>query len=103
MGISLQSIPHRNVSEFSGKLLVLALSSNDFQALLTDSRFHWQLPTDRGSLDMNLAGYRFTLNDAHEVLIWETNNGFSLFGLDKARMKLVMFRDDQRPFNLVKQ
>lgn len=96
MNISLQSIPHQRVEYFNGVVLVLALSSNDCQALLTDSRFQWQPPPRRSETKMQLGEWEFIDGDRYDVVVCEPKTG-SLFGLDKTRLRFAMCHD-QAPF-----
>jgi hypothetical protein len=97
MGISLQSIPHQRVEYFTGTVLVLSLSSNDCQALLTDSRFKWQLPPTKG--DLNFGGWQIIYGDRYDVVISEQNTG-RLFALDKTRLKLAMCQENGEFFKV---
>jgi len=99
MRISFQSIPHQKVDYFNGNVLVLALSSNDCQALLIDSRFHWQKPPRRSETKMQLGDWEFIEGDRYDVVISEQNTG-RLFGLDKTRLKLTMCQDNGEFFKV---
>jgi hypothetical protein len=92
MSISLQSIPHQRVQYFNGVVLVLALSTNDCQALLTDSRFQWRQPPGKSETKMRLGEWEFIDGDRYDVVVCELNTG-RLFGLDKTRLVLAMCSD----------
>ena len=92
MGVSLQSLPHQRVQYFNGKVLVLALSSNDCQTLLTDSRFQWRQPPCRGETKMQLGEWELLDGDRYDVVVFEPTTG-RLFGLDKTRLRLAMCED----------
>lgn len=96
MDLSLQSIPHQRVQYFNGIVLVLSLSSNDYQTLLTDSRFQWRLPPRMSETKMQLGEWEFINGDRYDVVVYEPKTG-QLFGLDKTRLKLTMCQD-QAPF-----
>ncbi len=100
MGVSLQSIPHQKVDYFNGKVLVLALSPTDYQAVLADSRFQWQKPPDISETSSMLGEWQFIDHDRYDVVYCQTSQragtsaaSWRLFGLDKTRRKFVMCED----------